>query len=231
MRRLGREEFARLMGACIEGVLEERGGLAPGEARRLRWEALRRFALRLESATPRVRALTKSECLAELERTHGALLRERLRQEAELAGLAGALAGAREAQPVQTLLPFEEGELEEALAADLAALAASADPGAEASEVLARERERRRALVARLVAIERERIDVLERRLAKLRGSQEEMERALAELARRAEIDGGLPSIYRTVQGLDPADGLRETKTALLTTLFEQNLDLQKRPA
>jgi hypothetical protein len=229
MRLLGREEFARLMGASIEAVLERRGGFGPGEARRLRWEALRSFSGLLAARTRRVRTLTKSQCMAELEARHGALLRERARNQDELEGLARELAGARDAGTSATLTPEEELALERALAADLHVLLASSEAKAALPRVLAREAERRRAALTGAVARERERIDQLERRLAKLRATQVEMEAALAELARRAAIDGGLPSIYRSVQGLAAGEGQREAKAEMLTRIFEQNLVLQEK--
>ena len=229
LRLLGRDQFERLMGACIESVLERRGGLVPGESRRLRWEVLRGFQGLLAARARRVRAVTKSECMAELERTHGALLRERLKNDGELVGLERELAQARSLVETSVLTPAEEETLARALAADLGNLLGSGDPSRELERVLARETERRRAAMAGVVARERERIDLLERRLAKLRASQEELERSMIELARRAELDGGLPSIYRTVQGLAPQEAEREQKAAMLTQIFEQNLVLQKK--
>ncbi len=229
LRLLGREEFARLMGACIESVLERRGGFAPGESRRLRWETMRSFSGLLEARTRRVRAVTKAECMRELERTHGALLRERTHNGSELVGLEQELVLARSTATAAVLTPEEEAALERALAGDLATLLTSVDPRAETTRVLQREGERRRAALAGVVARERERIDQLERRLAKLRAAQVLMEQALAELARRAEIDGGLPSIYRTVQGLASGGAEREAKATMLTRIFEQNLVLQQK--
>jgi len=227
LRLLGREEFARMMGACIEQVLERHGGVAPREARRLRWESLRSFSGLLAARARRVRAVTKSECMAELELKHGALLRERAKNGTEIAGLARELADARGADVAAVLSPDEEASLERALASDLAGLLASDDANAELPRVLAREAERRRAALAGVVARERDRIDQLERRLAKLRAAGAQMEAALAELARRAEIDGGLPSIYRTVQGLAAEEDQREAKAAMLTRMFQENLVMQ----
>jgi hypothetical protein len=228
LRRLGREEFSRLMGASIELALERRGGIPPGEARKLRWEAMRRFSALLQARTRRVRALTRSEHVRELEKTHGLLLRERARQGVELVGIQRELAEARGNRTEAVLTTAEEAALGAALAADLRALLASATPEAAIADVLARERTRRAAALAVAVARERERIDMLERRLAKLRKSQVEMELAMAELARRAQLDGGLPSIYNEVQGLAANALEREAKSTMLRSIFEQNLLLQK---
>lgn len=230
LRRVGRREFAGLMGSCIEETLVQ-GGLEARSARRLRWESLRRFDQLLAARTRRVRALTKSECLRELERTHGALLRERLRQGIQLEGLARELVQARASGAEAVLTDEEQRGLEQALRVDLLGLLASSEPEETLTAVLARERARRSAALAGVVARERERIDLLERRIAKLRQAQEEMERVLAELATRAEIDGGLPSIYRSVQGLADDESARAAKVAMLARMFEENVRLQRRGA
>lgn len=227
LRLLGREEFARLMGACLDSVLERRRHLAPAEVRALRGETLRSFAGLLATRARRVRAVTKSACLRELERTHAALLRERAQNSSELLGLEQELVRARATAATSVLSSVEEETLARALAADLGCLLGSADPKSEVARVLTREGDRRRTALAALVVRERERIDLLERRIVKLSVAHAEMERALAELARRAELDGGLPSIYRTVQGLGAAELEREAKSTMLARIFEQNLALQ----
>lgn len=230
MRRLGRREFGSLMGACIESVLLRREGFTPAEARRVRWDTLQRFDGLLNARTRPVRALTRAEVLRELERTHGALLRERLEQADELLRLERALDRLRAPAVPPALEAPEEAELDEALRAELVALLG--EERREALEALvANQRQRRQVALAGALARERERIDVLERRIAKLRAAQREMEHALAELARRAELDGGLPSIYRSVQGLALDEPARQAKAEMLREVFEQNLRLQRRCA
>jgi len=75
-------------------------------------------------------------------------------------------------------------------------------------------------------AAEGERIDVLERRVAKMRRALAEFEQRYQELARRSAEEPGLPSIYREVQGGAPA-----SHRAALRQVFEQNVDLQRRSA
>jgi len=72
------------------------------------------------------------------------------------------------------------------------------------------------------------RVDILERRVRKLRAALSKMETDLADLARQAEIDPGLASIYRDVQGLSSEESERERKSALLTQIFEQNVALRR---
>jgi hypothetical protein len=74
-------------------------------------------------------------------------------------------------------------------------------------------------------------VDVLERRLTKVRESL----RAARDLKRRLSIlrdhDPGIASIYRAVQGIADVDALREMKREMLTDIFQANLALQRRPA
>lgn len=227
LRVVRRDDFARLMGRAIEAALVRRGGLAPERARLLRADALQRFVTLFGVGARRVRALTRSEVLEQLERTHGTLLRRRQEWNGELAGLEQELAQAR-GREESTLTEAEEAGLAQALQLDLENLLRAPQPRAALAGVLARERERRAHALAAVVVRERERIDQLERRMAKLRAEVERMEAQIAELARQAEIDPGLPSIYRTVQGLSAAEAERAAKAEMLTRIFEQNLLIQK---
>jgi len=225
LRRLPRQAFTRLMGASIEAVLVKNGRLSPLEARYLRQVALRRFAGQLEARTQRVRALTKSECLAELERTHGALLRERLEHTRELGELERELE-----RVVPTAAPADGGiDLTRALEHDLRSVLGVHGREDELAAVLARESQRRVQAFEAEAERTAERIERLERRIVKLRAALSETERALAELARRAQLDPGLPSIYRTVQGLSGDEQGRDLKLGMLSRLYEANLLLQRR--
>lgn len=230
LRVVRQNDFARLMGRAIEAALVRRDGLAPERARLLRADALERFATLFGVGARRVRAQTKNEVLQELERTHGELLRRRQQWNGELDGLQQELVRARERETdASTLSGAEEAALEGALSADLERLLAASDPRAALGGVLARERERRAAALASVVRRERERIDQLERRMGKLRAEVERMERQLGELAQRAQLDPGLPSIYDSVQGLSAEEADRAAKAQMLTVIFEQNLKLQHR--
>jgi len=66
----------------------------------------------------------------------------------------------------------------------------------------------------------------LRRRLEKL---QEALSRAEADLARTgAAVFPGIASIYRTLQGLSPAESQYDRKRALLESIFEANVRLRK---
>jgi len=227
LRRLSLAAFTRLMGASIERVLCAEAGLGEGVARALRRQVLAGFARELVARTRPVRALTRSECLAELERTHGALLRERLGQVEELRRLEHEVGRVRAGGPPGVPSPASASELTRALESELRGLLG---PGREAelAQLLARERARREAAFEAEARRTAERIDLLERRLAKLRATLAESERALIELARRAELDPGLPSIYRSVQGLLADEPGRGAKLGMLKQIYEANLQLQR---
>jgi hypothetical protein len=73
-----------------------------------------------------------------------------------------------------------------------------------------------------------ERIHRLERRLEKLRALLVEAEERLARAAREEAVDPGLPSRFRTVQGLAVDAPLRDLKAGLMEQLFTANLELQE---
>lgn len=88
--------------------------------------------------------------------------------------------------------------------------------------------ERQKAVEAQ-VAEHRRQMDVLERRIAKLTSvlgvTEEELKRVMA----MKNIDAGVASIFRTVQGLSATDDQAELKRAMMGDIFKANLAFQKR--
>src|SRR5262245_23129425 len=193
LRVLKREDFARLMGRAIEAALVRRGGIPPANARILRADAMQRFRTLFGVGGKRVRAMTKSEVVAELEKTHGAVMRRRQEWNGELAGLEQEIAAAK-GRAGSGLTAAEEATLAQALQLDLENLLRTPQPRNAVPGVIERERERRAQALAAVVAREREHIDQLERRMAKLKSEVERMEAAIAERARQAETEPGLPA-------------------------------------
>jgi hypothetical protein len=74
-------------------------------------------------------------------------------------------------------------------------------------------------------------VELLERRVAKLTDSLGITENALNKVAGMKNIDLGVASIYRTVQGLSSDDDQAEQKSAMLQSIFEANLELQGKSA
>ncbi|MEL6431146.1 MAG: hypothetical protein AAFU73_02470 [Planctomycetota bacterium] len=74
----------------------------------------------------------------------------------------------------------------------------------------------------------RRQIEVLERRLAKMARLLEDRDQLLAGRQTPAE-DEGVASIYREVQGIQGRTAEVKQKKALMSKIFEANLDLRKR--
>ncbi len=103
-------------------------------------------------------------------------------------------------------------------------------PGDSANEllelVLGRlEGERERVAKARMKEHGNE-VGNLERRIRKLSASLKDTESKLGHVLETKEIDPGISSIYRDVQGLDGNDALFEKKSELMKSIFIANLDL-----
>ena len=96
-------------------------------------------------------------------------------------------------------------------------------------------RAQRRELEGELAELRRggrdDAIDRLERRIAKLVRSLEETEAALQRVASMKNIDLGIASLYRVVQGLDAGDGRADEKRAMMRRIFEANVVLQQKRA
>jgi GGDEF domain-containing protein len=88
--------------------------------------------------------------------------------------------------------------------------------------------EERRKAVAATVAENKRQVDQLERRIAKLTSilgvTEEELQRVMA----MKNIDIGVASIYRTVQGLSGSDEQAAAKKAMMAEIFRSNLAFQK---
>jgi len=72
-----------------------------------------------------------------------------------------------------------------------------------------------------------EKIDMLEKRIAKLNEALGEREKAIRKLAAAKGIEPGVASVYDAIQGLDDEDPDYERKHELLREVFVQNLELQ----
>ncbi|MHC4393879.1 MAG: hypothetical protein ACYTFT_06030 [Planctomycetota bacterium] len=70
-------------------------------------------------------------------------------------------------------------------------------------------------------------ISILERRLNKLNKALKTTETALIKVAEAKSIDGGMASIYDSIQGLSLGDVDFARKTELLQEVFVQNLEIQ----
>lgn len=71
-------------------------------------------------------------------------------------------------------------------------------------------------------------ISQLERRVTKLVASLEETERVLARVAATKDLETGIASIYRTVQGLSSGEENLDQKRRMMAAVFAANLELQR---
>lgn len=88
-------------------------------------------------------------------------------------------------------------------------------------------KERQQAMGAESSEERNEYVDKLERRISKLNDqlglTEEELRRVMA----MKNIDPGLSSIYRTVQGLSPDDGQKDLKKEMMKQIFDANVEMQ----
>jgi len=71
-------------------------------------------------------------------------------------------------------------------------------------------------------------INLLERRIAKLCKHLGQTEEELARVLRMKDIDPGVASLYRTVQGLSPEEDARDQKAKLMNQIFDANVKLRE---
>lgn len=222
-----------LLAKAVDEALAKHGvELSPEALKSVNREAKEAFARLVEQRD------TFRESAETLEREKGELAKnaEILRQELERARQS--LAGER-TRPISAA----DVELDQAgmdhymarLGRELKELLAGGDGAArggstaDAVAALARkllDDERGRALDAAR-SEQRQRIELLERRIAKLQGTLTETESVVDRLRKEKGIEPGIESIYREVQGLDAADGKAEAKRGLLDEIFRLNVELR----
>lgn len=220
LRFVTREALFQALQGSVEEALRERG-IASDVILRARRGVVRHFTDRVRRGSKRVRGLTRTEFLAELADSRGEFQAQEGRARSELSDIDRALLQARTELSRQRP---ESQALARALRTDLEAFLAAGAPTVELDALLERDRARRETALAETYRT----IDVLERRVTKMRGELTDLETRYADLARRASEDHGVASIYRTVQGLEAGEG-QEQRRSCLQSIFEQNLVLQKK--
>jgi len=70
--------------------------------------------------------------------------------------------------------------------------------------------------------------DRLQRRIEKLNRSLTAAEKVILSLQRTRQMDPGVASIYRSIQGLEVMDEAFDTKLEMLTHIFESNVALRQ---
>lgn len=88
--------------------------------------------------------------------------------------------------------------------------------------------ERRVSEAAQEAARDRD-VSLLQRRIEKLSASLESTEKQLREVSSRKDVDAGIASVFREVQGLAEDDNQFGKKKELMAGIFAANLQLQKK--
>jgi hypothetical protein len=88
--------------------------------------------------------------------------------------------------------------------------------------------ERKTADEARRALRDRE-VENLQRRISKLNDTLATTEKRLQHVAAQKDVERGISSIYREVQGVDGADSQAGRKKELMADIFRANLQLQKK--
>jgi prefoldin subunit 5 len=129
----------------------------------------------------------------------------------------------------------ENAVIAKKVAAVVAGLAQSAAPTATSVEQRLMELvmdvvsgERQSAEEARRALHDRE-VDNLQRRIKKLNDNLAVTEQRLQQVAALKDVEGGISSVYREVQGLAAGDGQLGKKKELMADIFKANLKLQKK--
>ncbi|MDP6762005.1 MAG: hypothetical protein QF903_03045 [Planctomycetota bacterium] len=195
----------------------------------------------LKAGAQAVRGLSKEKFLEEAERDRRRILAERERASEDLQALLEQVDTRRR----EMLQAREELEAEsrrsgdaqdEVLAQRIASLFEEEDGASDAAELrervtdllLGSVRTEREKVVKAQIAENRQSVENFERRITKLTRSLEVTEEELRRMAERKEVDPGVASVFRTVQGLNEDEDDLEAKTEMMATIFEANLVLQK---
>ncbi|MBL8756269.1 MAG: hypothetical protein JNK15_23440 [Planctomycetes bacterium] len=141
----------------------------------------------------------------------------------------------QDALALATRYEGENAEIAKKVAAVVAGLAQT--PGATATTVEQRlmelvmdvvSGERQSAEEARRALHDRE-VDNLQRRIKKLNDNLAATEQRLQQVAALKDVEGGISSVYREVQGLATGDAQVGKKKELMGEIFKANLKLQKK--
>lgn len=201
----------------------------------------RELMLRLKANSKSVRGLPKDAFLREVraDKKRIEVAREAARKELE--GMLVKLKNVHDQVELREAELVRESEVsgqieDKELTSRIGEIFADLQAGADAEEVREKitaaalgslKTERERSIDAQM-AEHRGEVENFERRIAKLTESLELTEEELKRIAAAKNIEVGVGSIYRTVQGLNLGDDDYETKKELMSCIFAANLELQK---
>ena len=200
-------------------------------------------AIRMEAKA--IQGVSRREFLDELRRSNDELVksRDRTREELEELRRRGDLRRKQLAEPIGTAGPADDSDAagREAEALERAGMLFGRLERGELdldglrvrvnALLLETARSERRGLLEALSVDHDRQVDVLERRVAKLNASLDATEKALKLMASKKDVDPGIASLFRTVQGLAVDAPLFEQKQMILESIFLANVELQAQHA
>jgi hypothetical protein len=182
--------------------------------------------LRKESRT--VLGMNKRDFLAELERSRDGIVAQSRKAKAELETVQAEVERQRRLREIRKdsaeLVAGLEAQLEEIFAKE------SGDPEKLKAAVLAASKKALGEAASQLAdeAESDKRIAQLERRITKLNSSLQNAEALIQRLASMKDVETGVASIYRSVQGLSLEGDQVEAKKEMLKSIFDANVELRQ---
>lgn len=239
---IGNEQLAGAIGAAVRAGLSQHFLFEETQLRAAVTSIGQELLQRLKASSRAVRGLPKQAFLKEVEADKRRIEKQRERARQELESLLKQLHERRLefGKAEQELLREAERNAkaqDRDLSARIAELFSGLDASGDAASIQAQitalavqklQEERDKALEKQMTE-HRQEVQNFERRISKLTHSLELTEDELRRIAAAKNIDIGVGSIYRTVQGLSNADVDYETKKELMTSIFMANLELQKK--
>lgn len=242
LKMIGREPLTAVIDLAVARSLRAHlGKLDPALGFAVRDLAAREFMRLLRDNVKNVRGVSKERFLADLERERDRVVLARNQARQELTDLERKVARLRELRSaekqefdVKNALYVEQRSTE--LAEEVRELFARRERGELDDRALEEEvvrlatalvRNERQGLFDARSTEQADLIDNFQRRIAKLTAKLEETERTVAALAKMKDVEPGIASVYRTVQGLSEGDALWRVKEELLMRIYEANLTLQ----
>jgi len=239
---IGNEQLAGAIGAAVRAGLSQHFLFEETQLRAAVTSIGQELLERLKASSRAVRGLPKQAFLKEVEADKRRIEKQRERARQGLESLLKQLHERRRefGKAEQEILREAERNAkaqDRDLSARIAELFTGLDASGDASSIQAKitalavqklQEERDKALEKQMTE-HRQEVQNFERRISKLTHSLELTEDELRRIAAAKNIDIGVGSIYRTVQGLSNADADFETKKELMTSIFQANLELQKK--
>ena len=228
-----RHAVKRTFGEVREETLDKAAGIAQ-----------RGFLHLLKNNGQSVRGLPVSDFVKEVEAERRKILAQREKALAELNRLTVELEQRRDEMSQEREEFIREREvsgakLDDELVGRIQELFAGME-GAEGIEelqdavtriALGTVQEERDKAVEEKLANHEEEVANYERRIAKLTQSLDRTEEEIRRLAQMKDVESGVASIYRTVQGISGDDESAESKKEMMTAIFEANLALRDQVA